>query len=275
MLRRAAVLGSLFLLLFFFATPASPQENTAKIHGTVYDWFYFEPLNNAIVEINTAPKQTVVADNGEYSFDVPLGDYTISASYYVQNTLISYDEDNLSIVAAGEYQVDLIPLPVIDENDLPENIVPKIDDAVESNLLTGVAVLLVIAAAAISLGYLGTRRRPKAVAEPVVKVVGLPSDLQQIVEILRESGGRMNQVDLRKRIPYSEAKVSLMLSDLEHRGVVRRLKRGRGNIIVLSDLGGVLTEAEDVRLDYSGRRPCGHNGRHLRRKKRNENFGLD
>ena len=33
----------------------------------------------------------------------------------------------------------------------------------------------------------------------------------------------------------SEAKVSLMVTDLEDRGLVRKVKQGRGNIILLND----------------------------------------
>jgi uncharacterized membrane protein len=94
-----------------------------------------------------------------------------------------------------------------------------------------------IAVAAISIGYYVTRKRPEVIAPPRVRVVGLPDDLREVVEVIRASGGRMNQVELRRRLPYSEAKVSLMLSDLEDRGVIRKIKRGRANVIVLTELG--------------------------------------
>ena len=73
-------------------------------------------------------------------------------------------------------------------------------------------------------------------ALPPVKVVGLPDDLNQVLNVIRESGGRINQVELRQKLPYSEAKVSLMISDLEDRGLVRKIQKGRGNIIVLTEL---------------------------------------
>jgi len=43
----------------------------------------------------------------------------------------------------------------------------------------------------------------------------------------------MTQIDLRGRLNCSEAKVSLMITDLEDRGLVRKVKKGRGNIILL------------------------------------------
>jgi uncharacterized membrane protein len=46
----------------------------------------------------------------------------------------------------------------------------------------------------------------------------------------------MTQRELRGRLHHSKAKISLMLADLENRGLIRKFKRGRGNIIVLVSL---------------------------------------
>jgi len=43
---------------------------------------------------------------------------------------------------------------------------------------------------------------------------------------------RMTQKELRKQIPLSEGKVSLMLTHLEDDGKIRKIKKGRGNIII-------------------------------------------
>lgn len=50
--------------------------------------------------------------------------------------------------------------------------------------------------------------------------------------IISDHGGRIAQAELRKELPYSEAKVTLMLADLEDRGYIRKIKKGRGNIII-------------------------------------------
>ena len=41
------------------------------------------------------------------------------------------------------------------------------------------------------------------------------------------------QKDIRKNFPSSEAKISLILTELEEKGIIKKIKRGRGNIIVL------------------------------------------
>ena len=45
---------------------------------------------------------------------------------------------------------------------------------------------------------------------------------------------RITQKEIRKNMNMSEAKISLIITDLEDRGLVKRIKRGRGNIIIYS-----------------------------------------
>jgi hypothetical protein len=68
-------------------------------------------------------------------------------------------------------------------------------------------------------------------AEPPV----LPDDLQEVLDIVIANGGRITQKDLRGKLRYSEAKVSLIVSDLENRGLVDKFKKGRGNIIIIPE----------------------------------------
>jgi uncharacterized membrane protein len=63
----------------------------------------------------------------------------------------------------------------------------------------------------------------------------LPDDLRELMDLIKANGNRITQRELRKKSPYSESKVSLMLSDLEERGLIEKFKRGRGNIIRIPD----------------------------------------
>ncbi len=47
-----------------------------------------------------------------------------------------------------------------------------------------------------------------------------------------KKGGRVTQKELRGEMKCSEAKVSLMLDDLEDRGYIKKIKKGRSNIII-------------------------------------------
>lgn len=66
--------------------------------------------------------------------------------------------------------------------------------------------------------------------------INLPEDLKELLDLIRASGNRITQRELRKKSPYSESKVSLMLSDLEERGLIEKFKKGRGNIIRIPDV---------------------------------------
>ncbi|MDQ1275927.1 MAG: hypothetical protein QG610_1502 [Euryarchaeota archaeon] len=91
----------------------------------------------------------------------------------------------------------------------------------------------------ISLKEPGQEPEPAKMSEPETPVVKknlpLPTDLQEIMDIIRGQGGRITQKDLRSKLKYSEGKVSLMLADLERRELIEKFKRGRGNIVILRD----------------------------------------
>ncbi len=55
---------------------------------------------------------------------------------------------------------------------------------------------------------------------------------KQVLDILRKDI-RTTQKEIRKQLPASEAKISLVISDLESQGMIRKIKKGRSNIIVL------------------------------------------
>ncbi|AKB74754.1 hypothetical protein MSLAZ_1493 [Methanosarcina lacustris Z-7289] len=97
-----------------FAGPAL-ADSTSTIHGEVYGWDTFEPLENAVVEVNSTPVQSMVAKYGLYSFELEPGDYLLKASYYQNSTLIYSAEKTVKIVGEGSYVFDLLLLPVYSE----------------------------------------------------------------------------------------------------------------------------------------------------------------
>ena len=66
------------------------------------------------------------------------------------------------------------------------------------------------------------------------KEVDAPESLDRVIRIIKENNGRVTQREIRKQIPLSEAKISLMITELEDKGIVKRIKKGRGNIIILN-----------------------------------------
>ncbi len=205
-----------------------PSVLGATIHGTVYD-FGLNKLNNAIVEIDTTPLQKIVAKNGTYSFNVPSGNYTLSASFGDFEI-----EENVSAGVEGDYVLDLILLPSFEEDaffDVPD--VPMVDEFVQDRPVSGWLIWIIVF---VLLAFLLYRfsKRPVIQKEIIkeVKEVAVSEELEKIVEFIDSEGGRSTQKDIRKHFPYSEAKISLMIDELEEKGLVKRIKKGRGNVVV-------------------------------------------
>ncbi|MCC4766478.1 hypothetical protein FXW07_07580 [Methanosarcina sp. DH1] len=90
-------------------------DSTANVHGTAYRWDTFEPLDNAVVEVNSTPSQSMVAKYGVYSFDLMPGDYNITADYY-ENSSVKYSTSEIITVKdQGKYLLDLLLFPVYSE----------------------------------------------------------------------------------------------------------------------------------------------------------------
>ena len=64
----------------------------------------------------------------------------------------------------------------------------------------------------------------------------LPDDLRELYDLIMIKGGRTTQKEIRKDAKYGEAKVSLMLADLEDRGLIKKIKKGRSNIIIAENI---------------------------------------
>jgi len=107
-----------------------PSVLGATIHGTVYD-FGLNKVSDAIVEIDTSPRQLVVAKNGSYSFDVPPGSYTLKAIHEKSDSEIV---ENISALSEGRYILDLILFPSLESEEalLEEELdVPLVEDVIE------------------------------------------------------------------------------------------------------------------------------------------------
>ena len=77
--------------------PAVADNSTATVHGEVYGWDTFEPLENAVVDVNSTPTQSMVAKYGLYSFELEPGNYSITARYYQNNTLLIQQTETITI----------------------------------------------------------------------------------------------------------------------------------------------------------------------------------
>lgn len=232
----------------------------ATVEGVAYDVFSLEPVS-AIVEANSTPRQVAVAANGSYSLELQPGSYALTAKTFSREgdelVLSGTAEENITVAGEGRFHLDLIIMPLVDEIpllELPE--IPQIDEnssklaesaaeeAAPSEaqpwLLYGGALLALLAAAGALFILRGRRAppaRPSAPAEskPVEekKAAGgeLTTDERTALDALSKADGRLGQKELRKMLGWSGAKASLVVTGLEEKGAVRRIRKGRGNIV--------------------------------------------
>jgi uncharacterized membrane protein len=200
----------------------------AELRGNVYD-YNLEPLNDVVISIDSVPKQQYISKDGEYEFDLAPGLYHLKASYNEGNATTYSLEEEISVQSEGRFVYDLILFPELDEeiglSDEPDIELNEIMDEEKSPWIYALYAcigLLFIAAAL----YFIFHKIKKLPSEDEVK-----DQVYAMVAVQR----RITQKDIRKELPFSEAKISLVIAELEHEGKIKKIKKGRGNIIAIKD----------------------------------------
>ena len=211
-----------------FLLVLASNAHAAVVQGSVYD-LELNTLSQAIVEIDTTPNQVMVSRNGTYRFSAPPGNYIITA-HHIKLDLIA--NESITIKQEGEYVLDLILFPDLEaEEELLNETLDVVEYEEPISFPARALIVLIILAALVFLAWKYFRKRipeKKEEKKPVIK-----ADLEDILAFVRKEGGRTTQKDLRRAIPYSEAKISLMIAELESQGKLKKIKKGRGNIIIL------------------------------------------
>jgi uncharacterized membrane protein len=224
----------------------------ATIHGKVFD-YNFALANNSVIRINTVPEQVVVAVDGSYLFNIPIGEYILSAELKDELGRITYSlEDNISVLDDRDYVRDLIMFPNnnLSELDIENNVTtPSLPDNVKVGsqksilLLTGLVLIIIFAwiyctafkkckwKAKLFPGKAKDKEISASEAKASEPVEEPEDELAGVADFIKKNK-RVTQKDIRKQFPMSEAKISLMLTDLESQGKIRKIKKGRGNVVV-------------------------------------------
>ncbi|MBU1974579.1 MAG: hypothetical protein KKH52_04245, partial [Nanoarchaeota archaeon] len=225
------------LLLVIFSTLVS----AATLKGTIYNE-KLDVENDVLVEING---QKYLAKEGTYQFELTSGEYTLTA----QKGLIIVTEE----VSLGEGEVvfDLFLLPsFVDEDELwsdtDEQLFTEVEEVKDRTWAYYVAALVVIFGlwriikARRKWGSLSKFRKmhkaegKKTVEQHKEEIAAEPGYIDEVVAIIKKNDGRITQKKLRREMLHlSEAKVSLILTELEHKGMIEKVKKGRGNVVLL------------------------------------------
>lgn len=204
-----------------------PLGLAAELEGTIYD-SDLRVVHNVLVEINTTPQQRMLSTDGEYTFTIPPGSYVIIASY-TENGANKTSTEFVTVEQDGTFVFDLFLLPDI---DLPEDDA-VLDEGIDFEELSdedtgNIWMRLIIVLLVVGFAYFAWKMLKKRAIPFEEDEVG-----QQVIDILHKNHGRMTQKELRKNIPLSEAKISLVVAELEEKGRIEKIKKGRGNILVL------------------------------------------
>jgi len=209
------------LILFAISIITAPLiVNASNIEGKVYD-FYLEPVNNAIVEINTEPKQVIVTKDSSYSFSVPQGDYILSASY--SNDEEFYYEENLTVKEDGVYNIDIILAPLLEEDEDLEGIEIEFEEPASKKSF----YLFLLIAVIVLASFLFLKKKKTTPVEHSDELT------KSVIKFIKDNGNRTTQKDIREKFPASEAKISLILTELEDGRIIKKIKKGRSNVIIL------------------------------------------
>jgi uncharacterized membrane protein len=247
--------------------------NAAIIRGNVYDKS-LNKVNDVIVIINSNPIQRYVVKDGTYFFELPPGRYTLNARTFTNDTFILGTDVDLIITKEGTFIYDLVLNEISKEEleqELPE---PYEEDIIiiekeNKNYLNLIAIIIgiIIILLIIIFGffYLNKKiniKKKESTQENIIKTDGLNFELitdntiykidndinetkdneeilkddylNQVFNLIKKEK-RITQKDIRKNFDLSEAKISLIISELEDKKLIKKIKKGRGNIIIINE----------------------------------------
>ncbi len=237
----------LLIVIALVLSIASRPSSAATIKGTVYDKDV-NPMNGVLIEINTTPVQKYIAKDGSYLFSLPLGTYNISASYDSPQEYL-YKAEIISVEDNGNYRRDIFLQSIPKENVKNQTepaASPSFPAIYRTYIFYAVGVMLGIGIIGLSYFFIkksglhgeesenGAYRKGGPESQKSPQQEAGKTELAELIRLIRKNDGRMTQKDIRKEILLSEAKISLMISELEEKGTIRKIKKGRGNIIILN-----------------------------------------
>tara|TARA_Y100000034_G_C6895023_1_gene412467 strand:- start:1601 stop:2230 length:630 start_codon:yes stop_codon:yes gene_type:complete len=194
-----------------------PSVSAAIIQGKVYD-LELNRLDNVIVEINTVPGQRIISQQGEYFFNAPEGEYIITARAVIDEVVYLTNE-SISIIDDGEYIIDLFLFPELGN-------VPDLDVDLDDNKKSPIAYIVGFILVALVLFFAFRLGKNKDIK------IDDDDSLNSVYNLIKKEK-RTTQKEIRKRSSLSEAKISLIITQLEEEGKIQKIRKGRSNIIIL------------------------------------------
>jgi len=217
----------LFILLLLVGS-----VQAATLQGQIYD-LNLTLVDKVILKINTEPEQQYLSLNGKYAFEVPAGKYTLIAQSGNLSTI-----EEIKVSGTGTYVFDLFLFPSLEEEEQLWQDIADIDFETNNSWLKYPLWSYLIAVGIFLIAFgriiLARKKYRSAKPKPSIEETAEPKYLEETLEIIKKHEGSLTQKELRKELMHlSEAKVSLILTELEHKQKIEKIKKGRGNVIIL------------------------------------------
>ena len=229
------------ILLLVIGLLLVPLVTAATLKGSIYN-SNLELETDVLVEIDN---QKHLSKDGTYTFELEVGEYTLTAI----KGLVSTSEE---IKVTGTNVFDLFLLDSFtDEDDLWKDTEDQLfsEDEEDSKyaiwryILGGLIILVLFYRFFWMRKKFGSLRKfrrhhktenRKTTEQHQEEIDKEPGYIDRVIEIIKKNDGRIHQKTLRKEmLDVSESKVSLILTELEHKGKIEKIKKGRGNVILL------------------------------------------
>lgn len=205
----------LLLVLFSLVYPV-------QVYGDIYEAGSLERLDSVVLTVSADHySYRQVFGSSNYSIDLPDGRYDIQVEHYSDGVLTHEFNESVNLngqKARMDFVLEPIPSPV---------------DLRLYAIAGGLIIIVLIIIHRILLRDFPTKKQTlDDISEKVEKkTIDLDNEAKKVLEIIESHEGRMTQKELKEILNYSDSKMSLIIAELEHFGLIKKFKRGRGNII--------------------------------------------
>jgi len=218
---------------------------STTITGNIINGDSLEKMGNTLITIENDNGAIIVQKffNNEYLVNVPSGAYLMRAYHYCNGTVDYYNQYNVQ-VTQEQMNFDIVLLPYELAQLIPDYTPPPLADEKKVNKIElGNEIIIYFVVIAVIIGafyfmYIKRKTITEKIAEKETsseteQTHELDDDCKKALEIIKGNEGRMVQKELREIMNFSETKMSLMISELEACGKIKRIKKGRENILKL------------------------------------------
>jgi uncharacterized membrane protein len=209
-------------------------ETQAKTTEYRFKWLNFSTTENGELSFGD------VFQTPEF-FSQLYGDGALQISYPLNYTVISVSptpnnqDDDLHALEWYRTQDFITGKPSITLNLKGQS---GNKDSWPQSILIAAVSAIAVAASLIGI-YVVRRNKQKAKDVPTAAMLArtalTESAEEKILKVIQSSGGSLNQTAIAEQCRFSKAKTSQLLTELERKGVIKRFKKGRDKIVMLTE----------------------------------------